>query len=148
MSLTSFSFDDRASATGPTNFTVQISQQPNFSSVIYDSGVKTSHTAFATTPMNTVTLTNAGLTGTIYFRIYAYKASNSAGTWRLDNLNLQGNVPLASAGGAGGWYVDTISIRDSACCTASTNNPPVASFTASPTSGVEPLAVTFTDTST
>jgi PKD repeat protein len=148
VSLTSFSFDDRASGTGPTNFTVQVSQQPNFLSVIYDSGIKTGHTAFATTPMNTFALTNSGLTGTIYFRIYAYKASNSLGTWRLDNFNVQGDVTLASAGGGGGWYVDSISIRDSACCLSPTNNPPVASFTASPSNGTELLAVTFTDTST
>lgn len=148
VSLTNFSFDDRISTKGPTNFTVQISQQPNFSSVIYDSGVKTSHTAFATTPMNTLALTNSGLTGTVYFRIYGYKASDSAGTWRLDNFNVQGATALASAGGGAGWYIDSISIRDSACCTPSTNSSSVASFTANPTNGIEPVVVTFTDTST
>ena len=147
-SLSSFSFDDQISSKGPTNFNVQISQQANFSSVIYDSGIKTSHTAFATTPMNTSVLTNSGLTGTIYFRIYGYKSSNSLGTWRLDNFNVQGATALTSAGGGAGWYIDSISIRDSACCASSTNSSPVASFTANPTNGIEPVVVTFTDTST
>ena len=147
MSLTSFSFDDRASATGPTNFSVQVSQQPNFSSTIYNSGVQTSHFSSANPPVlgaNSFTLTNSGLTGTIYFRIYGYKASNSAGTWRLDNFNVQGNVALP---GGAGWSIDSVSIRDSACCVSPTNNPPEASFTATPTNGTEPLVVTFADTS-
>jgi hypothetical protein len=90
VNLSSISFDDRASSTGPTAFDVQISQQANFASVIYDSGAQTVHTAFTTTPMNTFALTNSGLTGTVYFRIYGYKAGGSGGTWRLDNLNIQG----------------------------------------------------------
>ena len=147
-SLTSLSFDDRASSTGPHSFVLQISKQANFSSQIYTSSVQSTHSAFSTTPMNTLALTNSGLTGTIYFRIYAFGATGGTGTWRLDNLNVQGDVTLASAGGGGGWYIDSVSIRDSACCVSSSNNAPVASFTASPTNGTEPLLVTFTDTST
>jgi PKD repeat protein len=147
-SLSKLSFDDRASGTGPAHFDVQISQLANFSSVIYDSGALSDHGTFTATPMNSLTLTNSGLTGTVYFRIYAYGAGGSGGTWRIDNLTVQGSV--AGAGGATGigWYIDSVSISDFACCTAPTNNPPVASFSASPTNGVEPLVVTFTDTST
>ena len=97
--------------------------------------------------MNSLALTNAGLTGTIYFRIYGYGASGSGGTWRIDNLNVQGNVAGAGGVTGTGWYVDTVSVRDFACCVNSTP-PPVASFTGSPTSGVVPLSVTFSDTST
>lgn len=147
-SLSSISFDDRASSTGPKSFDVQVSQQSNFSSMIYDSGVHTTHTAFATTPMNTLTLINSGLTGTVYFRIYGYAAGGSAGTWRLDNLNVQGSVAGAGGVAGAGWYIDSVSINDFACCISPTNNPPAASFSASPTNGTEPLIVTFSDTST
>ena len=144
--LSSLRFDDRASATGPQSFDVQISQQSNFSTAIYDSGAQTAHTAFTATPMNSLALTNAGLTGTIYFRIYAYAAGGAAGTWRLDNLNVQGSV--ATGGGVGaGWYIDSVSIQELACCVGSTITPPVASFTALPATGTEPLTVTFSDAS-
>ena len=115
VSLSSISFDDRASGTGPTNFSVQVSQQSNFSTNIYDSGIKTTHAAFASTPMNTFSLTNSNLTGTIYFRLYGYKAGASAGTWRLDNVTVQGTVTGGGTVGTG-WYVDSISVSDAACC--------------------------------
>ena len=145
-SLSSLRFDDRASPTGPQFFDVQISQQSSFSTVIYDSGATSTHQAFTASPMNSLTLTNAGLTGTVYFRIYAYAAGTSSGTWRVDNLNVQGSV--ATGGGVGaGWYIDSVSIQELACCVGSSVTPPVASFTALPTTGTEPLAVTFSDTS-
>ena len=115
-SLSSVSFDDRASGTGPTLFDVQVSQQSNFSSIMYDSGAHSTHGSFSTTPMNVLTMTNSNLTGPIYFRIYAYGASASAGTWRLDNLNIQGDVAPVEGGGGGGWYVDSVSIEDTICC--------------------------------
>jgi DNA/RNA endonuclease G (NUC1)/PKD repeat protein len=145
-SLSSLRFDDRASPTGPQSFDVQISQQSNFSTVIYDSGAQSAHQAFTSTPMNSLALTNSGLTGTIYFRIYGYAAGGSAGTWRLDNLNVQGSV--ATGGGVGaGWYIDSVSIQELACCAGSVIIPPVASFTALPVTGTEPLTVTFSDAS-
>ena len=77
-------------------------------------GSQSTHSAFATTPMNTLALTNTALTGTLYFRIYAYGASGSIGTWRLDNLNLQGAVTPIPTGG--GWYIDSVFIEDAVCC--------------------------------
>ena len=114
--LSNFSFDDRASSTGPKTFDVQISQQADFSSVLYDSGARGAHTGFSTTPMNSLVLTNSNLTGTIYFRIYAYASGGSAGTWRLDNINLQGTVTQGGAGQGSGWYIDTILLNDTVCC--------------------------------
>lgn len=148
-SLSSIRFDDQASATGPHSFDVQISQQSNFSTVIYDSGAMNTHSAFSTTPMNSLTLTNAGLTGTNFFRIYGYAATGTtgAGTWRIDNLNVQGTV--AAGGGVGaGWYIDSVSVQELACCTGSAVTPPVANFIALPTTGTEPLTVNFSDAST
>lgn len=96
-------------------FNVQVSQQSNFSSIIYDSGAQSTHGAFATTPMNTLTMSSSALTGKIYVRIYAYGASGASGTWRLDNLNFQGEITAIQNGG-GGWYVDSVFVEDAACC--------------------------------
>jgi PKD repeat protein/endonuclease/exonuclease/phosphatase family metal-dependent hydrolase len=144
--LSSLSFDDRASGTGPTKFSVQVSTQSVFSA-IYDSGIQSTHTAFSTTPMNTSTLSLSNLTGTIYFRIYGYQSGALTGTWRIDNVNIQGSVTAGGTMGGSGWYVDTVSIQDAFCCSSSVN-PPVADFAGSPTSGTAPLNVTFTDNST
>jgi PKD repeat protein len=141
------SFDDRASGTGPTKFSVQVSQQANFSTLLYDSGIQSAHTAFSTTPMNAFTLSSSSLTGTIYFRIYGYSAGGSGGTWRIDNLNIQGSVTSGASTVGSGWYVDSVSIQDAFCCT-NIVTPPVADFTSSPTTGTAPLTVTFNDNST
>jgi PKD repeat protein len=141
--LSSLSLDAQRSGTGPTNFTIQASQQASFSSVIYDSGVKTAGTSFATT---TLTLTNSALTGTIYFRVYAYKAGGSGGTLRIDNLTVQGSVGSAGPAGPGGWYIDTVSVSDPSCCSGTTAVP-VALFSGDPTTGTAPLNVSFTDSS-
>jgi PKD repeat protein/endonuclease/exonuclease/phosphatase family metal-dependent hydrolase len=145
--LSSVSFDDRASGTGPTKFSVQISQQANFSMLLYDSGIQSAHTAFTTTPMDPFTLSLSNLTGTIYFRIYGYQAGAAGGTWRVDNLNVQGSVTSGGSTVGSGWYVDSVSIQDAFCCT-NFANPPVADFIGSPTNGTAPLTVTFNDNST
>ena len=146
-SLSSLSFDDQRSGTGPTNFTVQISQTANFSSGIYTSTAQTAHTVIAS-GANSFPLTLSNLTGTIYFRLYGYKAGASGGTWRIDNLNVQGSVTAGASTIGSGWYVDSVSIQDAFCCATVTNPPPVADFTGSPTTGTEPLTVTFNDNST
>jgi PKD repeat protein/endonuclease/exonuclease/phosphatase family metal-dependent hydrolase len=145
-SLSSLSFDDQRSGTGPTNFTVQISQAADFSSGIYTSAQQTSHTAIAS-GANSFPLTLSNLTGTIYFRLYAYKAGASGGTWRIDNLNVQGSVTSGGSTVGSGWYVDSVSIQDAFCCTNFVS-PPLADFIGSPTTGTAPLSVTFNDNST
>ena len=140
--LSSLSFDHRASATGPKNFDVQISQQSNFSSVIFDSGAYATSTNFIG---NTFTLSNTGLTGTVYFRIYGYAATSATGTWRLDNLNVQGSVTSGGATTGTGWFIDSVSVSQTVCCVTA---PPVASFSGTPTIGTEPLMVSLSDTST
>jgi PKD repeat protein/endonuclease/exonuclease/phosphatase family metal-dependent hydrolase len=145
--LSSVSFDDRASGTGPTKYSVQVSQQANFSTLLYDSGIQSAHTAFTTTPMNSFALTSSNLSGTIYFRIYAYQAGASGGTWRVDNLNVQGGVTSGGSTAGSGWYVDSVSIQDAFCCTNFVT-PPVADFVGSPSTGTAPLTVTFNDNST
>jgi PKD repeat protein len=145
-SLSSLSFDDGRSGSGPANFTVQISQAGDFSSGIYTSAQQTSHTS-VTAGANSFPLALSNLTGTIYFRLYGYSAGGSGGTWRIDNLNIQGSVTSGGGTVGSGWYVDSVSIQDAFCCTNFVN-PPVADFTGSPTAGPPPLAVTFNDNST
>jgi PKD repeat protein len=64
------------------------------------------------------------------------------------NIQLRWRCGTDNSVGSTGWYIDTISFSDLSCCISPTNNPPVASFSASPTNGTEPLVVTFSDTST
>jgi PKD repeat protein len=144
--LSSLSFDDGRSGTGPASFTVQISQIANFTSGIYTSAQQTSHTSVLS-GANSFPLALSNLTGTIYFRLYGYASTGSGGTWRIDNLKVQGSVTSGASTIGNGWYVDSVSIQDAFCCT-NTTNPPVADFTGSPTTGTEPLAVTFNDNST
>jgi endonuclease/exonuclease/phosphatase family metal-dependent hydrolase len=126
-SLSSVSLDDRASATGPTKFSVEISTAPSFSSTIYTSGIQNAHTAFTNTPMNTFALGVSNLTGTIYFRLYGYQAGAAGGTWRIDNLNVQGAATSGDSTTGTGWYIDSVTIQDALCCVA-TNPPPLTPF--------------------
>jgi PKD repeat protein/endonuclease/exonuclease/phosphatase family metal-dependent hydrolase len=143
--LTNLSFDDGRSTTGPTSFTVQISQTADFSSGIYTSAQQTAHTSI-TAGANSFPLALSNLTGTIYFRLYAYSAGASGGTWRIDNVKVQGSVTSGAGTVGTGWYVDSVSIQDAFCCTNFVN-PPVADFNGSPVSGPAPLMVTFNDAS-
>jgi hypothetical protein len=95
-----------------------IKNSDSVSAVITGSSLKDTKAAIETagTPMNTFALTNSGLTGPIYFRIYGYKSGAAAGTWRIDNLNIQGGVNGGGSLGTG-WYVDSISVNDTTCCT-------------------------------
>jgi PKD repeat protein len=144
--LSSLSFDDQRSGSGPASFTVQISQTANFSSGIFTSAQQTAHTAIAS-GANSFPLTLSNLTGTIYFRLYGYSATAAGGTWRIDNLKVQGSVTSGASTVGNGWYVDSISIQDAFCCT-NFASPLVADFTGSPTMGTAPLTVTFNDNST
>ncbi len=144
--LSNLSFDDQRSGSGPASFTVQISQIADFSSGIYTSAVQTAHTAIAS-GANSFALTLSNLTGTIYFRLYGFSAPASGGTWRIDNLKVQGSVTSGAGTVGSGWYVDSMSIQDAFCCT-NFANPLVADFIGSPTTGTAPLTVTFDDNST
>ncbi|HUJ09991.1 MAG TPA: PKD domain-containing protein [Verrucomicrobiae bacterium] len=144
--LSNLSFDDRASSTGPTKFDVQISQQANFSTSIFDSGEQNWH-GVNVWGTDSFPLSLSNLTGTIYFRLYGYAAGAGAGTWRIDNLNIQGSVTSGGGTVGTGWYVDSVSVQDAFCCT-NIPNPLLADFNGSPTEGAAPLAVTFDDAST
>jgi PKD repeat protein/endonuclease/exonuclease/phosphatase family metal-dependent hydrolase len=145
--LSSLSFDDQRSNTGPVNFAVHISQAADFSSVIFTTVTQTAHTLITSGANNSFPLTLSNLTGTIYFRLYGYAAGAAGGTWRIDNLNVQGSVTSAGSTVGSGWYVDSVSIQDAFCCTNFASTP-VADFSGSPTNGPAPLNVNFIDSST
>jgi hypothetical protein len=128
LGLTNLSFDDQASGTGVHTFDVQISQSPTFSSGIYDSGAKTAH--LSSFGNNSLALTSSNLTGTVYFRIYGYGATGGGGTWRIDNLNVQGSVAGANGATGTGWYIDSVSVQDFSCCINTNAPPPTDPFTA------------------
>lgn len=87
LDLSSLTFDDRASGTGATDWSVAINGVPVVSN-------QSTHSAFSTDPMNTVgwsatafqNLTSANI------EIFGYGAFGSTGTWRLDNVTLNGTV--------------------------------------------------------
>jgi hypothetical protein len=87
LNLSVLQFDDRASPTGPTNWSVSV----NGNVVISE---QTSHLNFTSSPMNTVDLTDPMFQGlsSAYVQIFGYDASGPVGTWRLDNVTLGGSV--------------------------------------------------------
>jgi len=86
LDLTSLTFDDQRSSSGPVNWSVTIN------GVAAASGQNT-HGVFSTYPMNTVDLTAFPDMTSVDVRIFGYGASGSTGTWRLDNVTLNGTVP-------------------------------------------------------
>jgi hypothetical protein len=87
LDLSSLQFDDRASATGPINWSVSVNGTAAISG-------QSSHASFSTSPMNTVDLTASAFQGlsSADVRIFGYNASGPTGTWRLDNVRLNGLV--------------------------------------------------------
>jgi hypothetical protein len=92
LDLTSLTFDDRASGTGAAHWSVTIN------GVVAASGQST-HTAFSTDPMNAVDLNTLAFQDmtSADVRIFGYGATGPGGTWRLDNVNLNGAVAQISS---------------------------------------------------
>ncbi len=78
-------FDDRRSGTGPTAWKLTYSGDGYVGA--WATGV--THAAFAS---NDVAFALNGLTGAVTFRLYGLGASAASGTWRVDNLALDGAV--------------------------------------------------------
>ena len=87
LSLDGYGFDQRASATGPTAWSLSIDKTP----------VATGATVFDNFATSSGALTIGGLRGDVAIDLYADGAGTSQGTWRIDNFQLQGEVtPLAA----------------------------------------------------
>jgi hypothetical protein len=87
LNFTSLTFDDRVSSTGPTGWSVTIN------GITADSNQAT-HSAFSASPMNAVDLSAGAFQAltSADVRIFGFGASGSSGTFRLDNVTLDGTV--------------------------------------------------------
>ena len=90
MVLGNISFYDQRSGTGPTSWVLRSSLDGYAANL---TAVMATSTAFAATP-NSVDLgiDFQNITTPVTFRIYAYGASGSTGTWRIDDLTIQGSL--------------------------------------------------------
>lgn len=84
LDLNTIQFDDQRSGTGPTTFDVLV----NGASI----GGGTTSTAFEPNPGNTSTAGLSGLTGTVNISIVGTGATGAAGTFRIDNVLVDGTV--------------------------------------------------------
>lgn len=92
MSLNSISFFDQKSGTGPTSWVLRSSLDGYMSDLNAPSPGSTS-AAFPASPQAVELGINfQNITTSVTFRLYAYGASSSAGTWRLDNLTVDGSL--------------------------------------------------------
>ena len=93
MAINTFKFDDQRSGSGPTNWFLRYSGD-SFAS---DLGAGTNHSAIASSS-NTLALSLGGISGSIEFRVYATNTGASAGTWRLDNVQVLGSLSPVGGG--------------------------------------------------
>ena len=97
LNLDSLTFDDMKESSLGTDY--QISYRVGSSGGFSPGGSGTIHSSFATTPMNTVSLSGIsalqGIAQATTFRILAVGGSNDAKKWYLDNVALNGGaVPV------------------------------------------------------
>lgn len=91
LTLTSLSFDQNRSGTGPSNARVAHNASGNFT---------TDYNNFSPAPTNNninwnFTDFNTTVGGTVTFRIYGWNMGNSSGKFQVDNVTLNGTVTLA-----------------------------------------------------
>lgn len=90
MSLNSIRFYDQRSAQGPLNWVLR-SSLDNYASDLNTPSPSASSDAFSTTPQNVdLGINFQNITTTVTFRLYAYGATSASGTWRLDDLTIDG----------------------------------------------------------
>lgn len=96
LTLTQLVLDERRSGSGITHWSVR-SSLDEFNSDLATFAVPDNSDTRAD---QTIALPAAGFTGLaapVEFRIYGYGAESAAGTWRIDNVRLDGAVSAASA---------------------------------------------------
>lgn len=87
--LTDLSMYQFRSGTGPTNWIVRYSRD---GTTYYDLGDGDTTTDWRVSADSAGSLPPFDLTGTVYFRIHAVGASGAAGTWRVDDVALNGDI--------------------------------------------------------
>jgi endonuclease I len=122
-------FDYRRSNTGPPNglLQYQVGSADTFHDIGTVSYSSTSSSGASLGPIGLSTysaLQNVAAGTVVTFRIVNWGGSGSTGTWYIfdkavstaSDFEIQGSVVGGGAPGAG-WYVDSISVNDSTCCT-------------------------------
>ncbi|MEC4986554.1 MAG: hypothetical protein SAJ37_18570 [Oscillatoria sp. PMC 1068.18] len=90
VTLNSLELDERRSGTGPTTWEVR-SSLDNYASTLSLFNVP-DNTDFRANQTTNFSSTFTGLTNSVTFRIYGYNAESGVGTWRLDNVEVDGIV--------------------------------------------------------
>jgi hypothetical protein len=130
-SITNVSFNDQASASGATNWFLRTSVD-GFAADVAAGPTSSDITASAFS----ASLSLVSVTGAVTFRIYGEGASSAAGTWRLDNVLLQGTT--ASIGGGGDTTLDEYDVE------SFTLVPGLVSVTVNVTSNGVPYSLLYT----
>ncbi len=94
LSLTSLILDEQRSGTGIRNWSVR-SSLDSFSSDLATFSVP-DNTSLRSDQTTTLGGAFTDLPSSIEFRIYGYNAEGSAGTWRLDNVRVNGSLTSAA----------------------------------------------------
>lgn len=84
LNLRELSFDDQRSGTGPAQWSVTVNGMTAAAN-------QNTHAAFGRSIVDLSGTSFQGL-GSAAVRIYGYNGTSSSGTWRLDNVTLEGNV--------------------------------------------------------
>ena len=88
-SIDALAFDALRSTDGPTNWVVHYSVN---GSDFYPLGAGVNGVSFAGKSANDTL--PADITGTVYFRLYAWNAASGAGRWRLDNVTVNATLTI------------------------------------------------------
>lgn len=91
MTLTGLQLNNLASSTGPSTFEVRYSTN-NFTSYASAGSRTVSKSSFGSQSFTLSGLTNLARNTQLKIRFYATGATGSAGSWRVDNVTLTGNV--------------------------------------------------------
>ena len=92
MSLSSLSFFDQKSGTGPTTWVLR-SSLDSYASNLNGASLGVTSASFSATPQFLdLGLAFQNITTAVTFRLYAYGGTSSSGTWRLDDLTIEGNI--------------------------------------------------------
>jgi len=93
-SLTDITFDSLRSGTGPTAFGVEYSLNGGSSWSLIESFSQGDVTTWRTADVADANVFGTPQTGTVDFRIYATTAEASTGTWRVDNVTVNGAITV------------------------------------------------------
>jgi hypothetical protein len=80
-----FSFDDQASGTGPTQW--KLTYDTGSGEVNATTTAQSTHSSFAGQSVSIPSLTSGG-TVPVTFRLYGFGATSTSGTWRIDAVHL------------------------------------------------------------